>query len=347
MKILLTVDPEIEVPPANYGGIERIVDGLAKEYAAHGHEVFLLANPASTCKYTNGNYGWPALRSGGAINILKNASMLRRVHNEIRPDIIHSFSRLLYGYPLFLFSNTPFVQSYQRKISARSTSWARKVADGKLRFTSCAAHMISRLPDKSVFTPVFNFTDTDYFFEDATTTRDSLLFLGRIEDIKGTEEAILAAIGAREKIIVAGNIQNGHEQYFERSIKPLLTHPDVSYVGPVNDEQKRRYLQQAKAMLFPIKWEEPFGIVLAEAMACGTPVIAFNRGSVPEVVVDGQTGFVCETLDEMTKRIADLPAINNQEVRRYAVSKFSSKVIAEEYLALFGNMVTIKKASYE
>jgi len=339
MRILLTVDPEIEVPPVKYGGIERIVDGLAKEYTRRGHEVYLLANPASTCQHTIKNFGWPALKSGGIANVIRNTLKLTAIHREVKPDIIHSFSRLLYGYPIFLLAKTPFIQSYQRAISARSTSCARMVAGRKLWFTSCAAHMTRALPNKRFFTPIFNFTDVDYFSQNETITRNSLLFLGRIEDIKGTKEAILAATEKGEKIVVAGNIQEGHEAYFEKQIKPLLDNPDVMYVGPVNDAQKRHYLQQAKAMLFPIKWEEPFGIVLAEAMACGTPVVAFNRGSVPEVIVDGKTGFISESLEEMKESITLLPGIDNRAVRNYAISNFSSKVIAEQYLQLFDQML--------
>ena len=334
MRILLTCDPEIPVPPTLYGGVERLVDGLARGYKNEGHEVYLVANPGSTCVYTIKNYKWPAVHSRGFKNILKNALFLLKVVNEVKPTVVHSFSRLLYGYPLFLTKKIPFLQTYGRKISPKTTSFALKLAGEKLHFTSCAAHMLAGLPNQQAFTPVFNFTDVDYFTYDPTVERTHLMFLGRIENIKGTKEAIEAAIKTGNQIIVAGNIQPGHDTYFEEEIKLLLEHPLVEYVGPVDDEKKRFYLQRAKALLFPIKWEEPFGIVLAEAMACGTPVIGFDRGSVPEVVQEGKNGFIVENVDEMALAVNKVKTLDNQQIRRDAEMRFSPKNITNKYLEL-------------
>jgi glycosyltransferase involved in cell wall biosynthesis len=339
MRIILTVDPEIPVPPVLYGGIERIVDGLAKGYSEEGHEVFLIAHPDSTCAYTKKNYAWPALKSRGFGNTLTNMLYLRKLARTIKPDIIHSFSRLLYGYPIFIAGKIPFVQSYQRKISPRTTGIAYKLAENKLRITACAAHMLKDLPNRHIFKAIFNFTDTDYFNIDENAIRECLVFLGRIEDIKGTKEAIEAAIQTNNKIIIAGNIQPGHDVYFETAIKPFLSNPLVRYIGPVNDEEKRKLLQQAKAMLFPIKWEEPFGIVLAESLACGAPVIGFNRGSVPEVIQNGRNGFITENVEEMKLRIAEIDSLNNKTIRIDAVERFSLKKIACQYLELFNSLV--------
>lgn len=343
MKILLTCDPEITVPPVNYGGIERIVNGLTLGYTNAGHEVFLVANPESTCKHTCQNFKWPALRSQGTLNIIKNMRYLQAVAKKIKPDIVHSFSRLLYGYPLFVSGNIPFVQSYQRKISAASTSFALKLAGHKLRFTSCAAHMLKGLPNRNAFTPIFNFTDVRYFTNDTSLARTHLMFLGRIENIKGTKEAIKAAIQSNSDIIVAGNIQPGHESYFELEIKPLLANPLVHYIGAVNDEKKRYYLQRSKALLFPVMWEEPFGIVLAEALACGTPVIAFDRGSVPEIVNDAINGYIVKNRDDMVVAVNKIDTLDNQQVRADAENRFSLQNITKQYISLFNNIIDCKK----
>jgi len=350
LKILLTCDPEIPVPPVLYGGIERIVDGLAKGYSQQGHEVYLIANPTSKCLYTKHNYGWPAHQSRGFKNVYKNMMYLKKVADQVKPDVVHSFSRLMYGYKLFLTSKVPFIQSYQRQISTKSTSFALKLAGKKLHFTSCAAHMLSALPNSAAFTPIFNFTDVDYFDYNSVCQRTHLMFLGRIENVKGTREAIEAAVKSGNKIIVAGNIQPGHDEYFETEIKPLLTNSLVEYVGAVNDEQKKYYLQNSKALLFPVKWEEPFGIVLAEALACATPVIGFNRGSVPEVVKEGMNGFIVETVDEMVQAIGKLDSISPEEIRSDAVNRFSLQSITRQYLDLFFGIldnlriITISKA---
>ena len=334
MRILLTCDPEIPVPPIHYGGIERIVDGLTLGYSAEGHEVYLIAHPESTCKYTQQNFKWPALYSRGFSNVLKNMRYLHQVTKKIKPDVIHSFSRLLYGYSLFITSKIPFLQSYQRKISSKSTSLTVKIAGNKLHFTSCAAHMLKGLPNQEAFTPVFNFTDVDFFTYDEAIHRTHLMFLGRIENIKGTKEAIEAAILTNNKIIVAGNIQPGHDAYFEQEIKPLLANPLVQYVGAVNDEKKKYYLQRSKALLFPVKWEEPFGIVLAEALGCGTPVIGFNRGSVPEVISDGKNGYIVNNVGEMVSAINKIDQLNHQQIRSDAVNRFSLHNITKQYLSL-------------
>lgn len=334
MKIILTCDPEIPVPPSLYGGIERIVDGLARGYSELGHEVYLVAHPDSTCQYTVKNFAWPAKKSRGWLNIFQNARYLQKVVREIKPDIIHSFSRLLYLYPSFCYRNIQFTQTYQREISSKSTQIASLIAGSKLSFTSCGAHMIKDLPNRKKFTSIFNFTDTDYFVLDKNQSREHLVFLGRIEDIKGTAEAIEAAIGANEKLIIAGNIPKEHETYFTQKIEPFLTHEFIEYIGAVNDEQKRIILQGAKAMLFPIKWEEPFGIVMAEALSCGTPVIAFKRGSVSEVVVDGINGFIVKDTSQMVNAIIRVKQLDNQKISEDAIERFSIKQITNQYLKL-------------
>lgn len=342
MKILLTCDPEIPVPPLLYGGIERIVDGLVKGYKEKGHEVYLIANPASTSAAKQ-HFHWPAIRSRGCSNIFKNMLYLKKVAGKIKPDFIHSFSRLSYGYSLFIAGTVPFVQSYQRKISAKSTSFALAIASSRLHFTSCAAHMLRGLPNQKAFTPIFNFTDVDYFTYDASIERTHLMFLGRIEDIKGTKEAMEAAILSNNMIIVAGNIQEGHEEYFEQEIKPLLINPLVQYVGALNDKDKRYYLQKSKALLFPVKWEEPFGIVLAEALACGTPVIGFNRGSVPEVINNGINGYIVNNVAEMAKRVDELGQLDHQQIRNDAVNRFSLQNITGQYLYLLNRKLSENK----
>ena len=334
MKILLTCDPEITVPPKNYGGIERIVDGLAKGYSQLGHEVYLIAHPESNCKYTKENFGWPCLDSRGAKNIVKNAFQLKKVTKEVNPDLIHSFSRLLYLYPVFFTSKINVIQSYQREISAKSTRLAKRIAGSKLTLTACGQHMISDLPKSLDFRAIHNFTDTDFFTFNPDIKKEHLLFLGRIEDIKGALECIQTAIATNTKLIIAGNISKDHDDYFNENIKPYLTHPLINYVGPVNDEQKLKVLQSAIALLFPIKWEEPFGIVMAEALSCGTPVIGFNRGSVPEVIKNNENGFVVENLTDMISKVLLINSIDRIRCAEIARLNFNINTISNNYLNL-------------
>lgn len=340
MKILITVDPEIPVPPKHYGGIERIVSALTKAYAQAGHTVFLLANPESGEEAAHEIVGWKGLSSVNDRDILTNALQLRRVYKRLSPDIIHSFSRLLYTYPLLFSAKVPFVQSYQRQISPHSTSVASFFGRKKIHFTACGAHMFQNLKHKhNKWTAIHNFTDTTYFQPDFQKTPEYLFFLGRIEEIKGTREAVEVALQTQTPLVIAGNIPKRHQGYFIEHIKPHLSNPLIKYVGLVNDEQKRGYLQGAKALLFPIKWEEPFGIVMAEAMACGCPVVGFRRGSVPEVVKNGENGFQVETTSEMCAAVKNLDTINRRKVRQDAENRFSIETISEKYLELFQSIL--------
>ncbi len=336
MKILITVDPEIPVPPSQYGGVERLVDGLITAYHQRGHEVVLLAHSKSTSNDAKKIYGWPAKYSHGLWNIIKNSLRLLILANKEKPDIIHSFSRLLYSYPIILTTKIPFVMTYGRIISPKSTSMASILAGKQLQFTSCAEHMLSHLKKyRYKFTPIYNFTNINYFTPDDSIQKDYLMFLGRIEEIKGTKEAIEVALTTNQKLIIAGNIQHEHNEYFNTYIKPHLNNPLIKYVGTVNDEQKLYYLHRSKAFLFPIKWEEPFGIVMAEAMACGVPVIGFRRGSVPEVVKDGITGFVVDNIEEMITAVNKIEQIDRSVVRKDCEKRFSLDIIAEQYLKIF------------
>jgi glycosyltransferase involved in cell wall biosynthesis len=335
MVILITVDPEIPVPPKLYGGIERIVDGLITAYTQKGHAVFLLANGASTTKKAAGIIAWKGKSSRGKLNILTNTLQLYKVCRQIKPDAIHSFSRLWYLLLVFLFTKIPIIQSFQREISNRTTKLAKLLAGRKLQLTACARHMFQSLEQKKNWKAIYNFTDTSFFIPKENPNLQHLFFLGRIEAIKGVEEAIQVAKAVQIPLIIAGNIPEEHQDYFEADIKPNLADPLINYVGPVNDEQKKLLFQSAIALVFPIKWEEPFGIVMAESMACGAPVIAFNRGSVEEVVVDGVNGYKVGNLEEMILAVKKINTIDRKKVRQDAVERFSIEVIADEYLNLY------------
>ncbi len=340
MRILMPVDPEFPVPPITYGGVERLVDGLITEYTRLGHEVYLLAHEDSTAKDAKEIFHWKGKESRNSRDTARNASMLHKIVKQVNPDIIHHFARLLYTYPTLLTSKAPFVMTYGRKISPKSTALASIVGGKKMNFTAAAGHMLNHLSTfRHKFTPVYNFTDVHYYTDDENIPKEHLMFLGRVEDIKGVKEAIEVAIQTNTKLIIAGNIQPGHEEWFDENVKPHLDNPLIEYVGPVNNEQKRAFLQRAKALLFPIKWEEPFGIVIIEAMACGTPVIGFRRGSVPEVIDEGVSGYIVNNTDEMVTAVTKIEELNRNIVRSYCVEKFASDIIAKQYLVLFDKIL--------
>jgi glycosyltransferase involved in cell wall biosynthesis len=166
-----------------------------------------------------------------------------------------------------------------------------------------------------------------------------LVFLGRVEEIKGPHLAIEVARRAGLPLVIAGNVPTEHRAFFDTRIKPHLDGSQVSYVGPVDDHAKNRLLGGARALLMPILWEEPFGIVMAEAMACGTPVIGLARGAVPEVVEHGVTGYVPVDLDGLVAAVGRLDAIRRADCRVRVERLFSDRAVAKAYQSVYSEML--------
>jgi glycosyltransferase involved in cell wall biosynthesis len=178
-----------------------------------------------------------------------------------------------------------------------------------------------------------------YAFAERILPDAPLTFLGRIEEIKGPHCAIEVACRAGRKLILAGNVPLEHRPWFEARIAPHVDGDRIRYIGPVDDAQKSALLGASCALLMPILWEEPFGIVMAEAMACGTPVIGFRRGSVPEVVADGQTGFVVDTIEEMVVAIERISCISRAVCRARTESLYSDEVVTDGYLRIYEQLI--------
>lgn len=340
MKILLTCDPGLPVPPPDYGGVERMVSGVCDEYARHGHEVFLVASKPSNQPSAKKIYNWAADRSAGTGNIFKNAVRLYNITREVAPDVIHSFSRLLFLYPLLLSGKIPILQSYGRRINLKSSGIAARLGWRNLYFSCCAQHMLNNIPDTRRWSVIGNFTDTNYFVPTGEKIADKdkyLLFLGRICQQKGVREAIDVARRTDNKLIIAGLKD---EEYFTEHIEPLIDNRQIVFIGLVNDEQKLPLLQQAKALLFPINGPEAFGLVLVEAMACGVPVIGFNRYSVPEIIKHGENGFIADNVDEMVDAVNNLDSISTEKVRQDVVLRFDKGDISSQYLELFEKLLS-------
>ena len=157
--------------------------------------------------------------------------------------------------------------------------------------------------------------------------------------MKGTHIAIDVAKKSGSRLVIAGNVSQGHEPYFKEFVQPHVDGDQIVYLGPVDDSQKNQWLGKSRALLMPILWEEPFGIVMAEALACGTPVIAFRRGAVPEIVEGGVNGFICNTADEMTVAVNKVDSIDRRNCRLTAERKFSDQVIVSEYERLYYSLL--------
>ena len=334
MRILLIMDAAIPVPPPLYGGHERLVAMFAEEYEKLGHEVSLLAGPGSVWKrlHTYGKNGYFKSKIQRIKELIQVWSFLHQHHHEY--DLIHNFGRLLYLTPV-LNKSSKKIMTYGRDV----TGWAIKrinlLPQQHLIFTACSDYCVSTGNTAGTWRTVYNAIDfSKYELKEQVEQDAPLMFLGRIEEIKGPHIAIKVALATGNKLWIAGNIDAAHQHFFDLEIKPYLDDTNIIYLGAINDEQKNFYLGKAKALLFPIAWEEPFGMVMVEAMACGTPVIAFPRGAVLEVVKNGETGFIVADVANMIKKVNEIQSINRLNCRNLAQKRFDVKVVALNYLKL-------------
>jgi len=339
MKILLTADPFLPVPPKLYGGIERIIDGLCREYRNQKHEIGLVAHADSTTP-TDFFSPWP---EGCPASILKGALHLRTAVRKFEPDLLHSFSRLAYLAGSAI-TPLPKIMSYQRATGgANITVWHHLIRN--LSFTGCSEYICSlgRRAGGDWFA-IPNFVDVDQFSIVPSVPEDApLVFLSRLESIKGAHRAIEIARRSGRRLILAGNRVESTEgnAYWNQQIQPHLEDPLIDYVGPVDDRQKNDLLGKAAALLVPIEWDEPFGIVFAEALACGTPVISAPRGALPEIVHPGVHGFLINDIEEGVRAVANLPNLSRQACRKRVEEAYSLEKVSRQYLEYYSHRAQI------
>jgi glycosyltransferase involved in cell wall biosynthesis len=337
LRIALTADPELPVPPRLYGGIERIVDMLARGLDARGHDVTVFAHRDSA---TAGRLvPWPGLASRAAIDTVRNVSALATRVLAARFDVVHSFSRIAYLTPILPLS-IPKLMTYQRDISPRTVRLGHSLSRGTLSFSAISRWMMRPVERIGLWSMIPNGVPLSaYDFQPTVTDDAPLVFLGRIEEIKGPHLAIDIARRAGAPLVIAGNIPEAHRAWFAANVAPRIDNATVRYVGPVDDAQKNRLLGAARALVMPVLWDEPFGIVMAEAMACGTPVLGLDRGAVSEVVVDGVTGFVRPDIDGLVEAAGCINEIDRAACRARVEGCYSDRAVVDAYLALYRELI--------
>jgi glycosyltransferase involved in cell wall biosynthesis len=336
--ILLVADPYVPVPPIFYGGVERIVDFLAEGLRARGWDVTLACHSDSTCDVNQVTLHDSRFYRCGRV---ANGLIVAREAVIGRYDVIHSF-----GHPdltlLFWGGARVQVQTFgSLPASGVLEKRMRLLPPKKLWFTTCGRHMVKHLQHLAPTRAIHNGVKIDRFTYRGQVDKGApLVFLGRIEEIKGVHLAIDIARAVGRRLLIAGTRAASSEgdRYFKERIEPFLD-DQIVYIGEVDDVQKNRILGEAAAFLMPILWDEPFGIVMAEALACGTPVIGAARGALPEIVLDGITGQGCRTLDEMINAVRRVDTFSREACRKSAEQRFASDVIVDEYVRFYNDIL--------
>jgi glycosyltransferase involved in cell wall biosynthesis len=347
LNIAITVDPYIPVPPIEYGGIERIVDFVVNGLIERGHAVTLYAHPESHRNAKLIPYGAPPHFTKWA-RVQELWQVGSKLSSEVRHlDAILSWGRLAALLPVLANRRVAKLQCYCRDfVPWRSVRIATTLAGSSILFSGCSRSVYRNRPQGDGYgrwVPVHYGVDVTKYTPVTQVSADApLAFLGRLERFKGVHSAIEIAKRSGRRLIIAGNkVTSGADgQYFEEAVAPHLDGDQIRYIGPVNDAEKNELLGSCAAFLMPIEWEEPFGIVMAEALACGTPVIAFDRGSVPEVVLDGINGFRCKGSDDAVAAVHKLGQIDRSMVRSDCEKRFSSDFITSSYESLLQEMIS-------
>lgn len=350
MRILQLAPIWETVPPPAYGGTEAVVSVLTEELVRRGHEVVLYASGDSTTSAELRSVFPTSLRASGLTAEALQYGLVHVAHalREARDfDIVHSHS----GPP----SEIALALSHMVDVPMLATLHNLLVDDTRFIwsnyggwYNSISRQQYSILPDlpKARFAGVVhNGIDVETFpFQ--PEKQDYLLFIGRMTEDKAPHLAIEAARRAGRRIVLAGKVAAPEEcAYFEAKIAPLLKGTGVEFVGEADADLKRELYAGARALLCPLQWDEPFGLVMIEAMACGTAPIVFRRGAAPEIVTDGETGYLVEDLDEMVARIEEVGRIDPWRCRTEVEVRFGPAALADRYLAIYEKILGVKESN--
>ncbi len=329
------------VPPKLYGGTERVISWLTEELVEQGHDVTLFASGDSETTARLAPM-WPrALRLDGTVRdpMALHMLMIEHVYRRAREfDIIHMH---LDYFPFSIMSrqSVPFITTLHGRLDLREhqplfDAWR------DIPVVSISDSQRRPLPQARWASTIHHGLPTDLLTPQPTGQPEYLAFLGRICPEKRVDRAIHIAERCGLPLKIAAKVDPVDADYFEDEIKPLLARaPNVEFIGEIADQQKAEFLGKAMALLMPIDWPEPFGLVMIESMACGTPVIAFNRGSVPEVIEDGVTGYIVEDEIAASQAVRNLDRIDRAVVRRRFEERFTATRMAEGYVDLYEQLI--------
>jgi glycosyltransferase involved in cell wall biosynthesis len=330
MKIAILSPVSWRTPPRKYGPWEQVASNIAEGLVEKGIDVTLFATADSLTKgklesvceksYSEDTTLDPKVCECLHIsNIMELAYKFDLIHNNF--DFLPlTYSRLI---------RPPMVTTIHGFSSQKILAVYKKYNKTN-NYVSISNS--DRSPELDYIATVYNGINTDEFTF-CPEPKEYLLFFGRIHPDKGTSESIQIAKRSGRKLIISGLIQN--QEYFDSMVKPFINDDDIIYIGNSGPKERDKLLGEAYALLHPICFEEPFGLSVVESMLCGTPVIAFNKGSMPELIIDGKTGFLVNTIDEAIEVLNNIKSINRKYCREYAASKFSRQKMVEGYIEVY------------
>lgn len=339
MKIAQVAPLYESVPPKYYGGTERVVSYLTEELVRRGHQVTLFASGDSV---TRAQLVSPCPRSlrleeQCIDQLAHHIVLLEHVFQSASTfDLIHFHIDYLH-FPLSARHSTPHVTTLHGRLDLPDLVPLYETFP-TIPVVSISESQRTPLPGLNWQGTVLHGVPEDlYTFQETPGTY--LAFLGRIAPEKGVDQAIAIAQRVGMPLKIAAKVDRVDRAYFRDVVQPLLNQPQVEYVGEVGEGTKDTFLGQAYALLFPIEWPEPFGLVMIEALACGTPVIAYRRGSVPEVLEDGVTGWIVDGLEEAGQAVAQVSSLSRKRCRQVFEKRFSASRMAQDYLRIYGQLV--------
>jgi glycosyltransferase involved in cell wall biosynthesis len=344
MKIAQVAPLYESVPPKLYGGTERVVSHLTNALVELGHDVVIYASGDSETRARLRPACPRAIRLDpySVDSFADHVRLVERVFKESDEfDIVHSHIDYL-GFPLFRRMETPHVTTLHGRLDIPNLQPLYR------EFTELPVISISAAQRSPI--PWANWQATVYHGlpEDHYTFREApgkyLAFLGRISPEKRVDNAIEIALRAGVPLKIAAKVDKVDQQYFDELIKPLLTDPLIEFIGEIGETEKDEFLGNALALLFPVDWPEPFGLVMIEAMACGTPVIAFRRGSVPEVMHDGITGFIVRDVASACQAVEQIGRLSRRRCRDVFEERFTSTRMALDYLDIYARLLAGRAA---
>src|SRR5579883_852126 len=363
MRIAQIAPPWIPIPPKNYGGTESVISNLIEEQIAQGHKVTLFAPGDARTSAKQISFFPRSLFEEGVpwqahlkafFHLHRSVEYVQKhIHNF---DIVHmhlSSGADMYLFPLTatlplprvvtLHSQFPFDRingDWQGDADRYYLEWLLQTP--LVAISKSAKEQEQRKLPLNFIDVVHHGINVKDFPPPRISPENFFIWLGRLVPEKGAHLAIEAAKKARVPLVIAGIVDTNipeAKEYFEKQIEPQLDEQQIRYIGPVGLKKRNDLLRRARAMLNPLQWEEPFGMVMVEAMAAGCPVIAFSRGAAPELILHGQTGFLVQDVEAMVRSMARVGELDRTVVRAHAEQNFSSRAMAEKYLALYKKVI--------